>query len=407
MLSRTFGCVRVVWNRTLAARHARWHAEGKGTSYAETDRALTAMKRDPDLEFLNEVSAVPLQQALRHQQTAFTAFFEKRTRYPRFKSRRSRQSATYTRAAFRMKDGTLHLAKMSASLMFVWSWPDIDAAAVDPTSVTVARDPAGRWFVTFHVDAPDPVPLPAVGQSVGVDVGLTHFAALSTGEKIPHPRDWERHEQQLKRWQRRLARCQRGSANRAKRVVKVARAHARVADARRDFLHKASTRLVRENDVIAVEELNVAGLVRNRRLARAISCTGWAEFRSMLEYKARRHGRTVVAVDRWYPSSKTCSACGHLLAELSLSTRMWQCPSCGTRHDRDVNAAKNILAAGLAAGTVNGANACGGDVRRARATRTRPPMKQESRPAREEPPSFLGREKMSILGSRTLAQDSR
>jgi putative transposase len=156
-----------------------------------------------------------------------------------------------------------------------------------------------------------------------------------------------------------------------------------VADARRDFLHKASTRLVRENDVIAVEDLNVAGLVRNRRLARAISCTGWAEFRSMLEYKARRHGRTVVAVDRWYPSSKTCSACGHLLAELSLSTRTWQCPSCGTRHDRDVNAAKNILAAGLAAGTGNGADACGGDVRRARATRTRPPVKQEPRPARE------------------------
>jgi putative transposase len=156
-----------------------------------------------------------------------------------------------------------------------------------------------------------------------------------------------------------------------------------VADARRDFLHKASTRLVRENDVIAVEDLNVAGMVRNRRLARAISCTGWSEFRSMLEYKAQRHGRTVVAVDRWYPSSKTCSACGHLLAELSLSTRMWQCPSCGARHDRDVNAAKNILAAGLAAGTGNGANACGGDVRRARATRTRPPVKQEPRPARE------------------------
>src|SRR5262249_30595890 len=375
MLSRTFGCVRVVWNRTLAARHARWRAEGKGTSYAETDRALTAMKRDPDLEFLNEVSAVPLQQALRHQQAAFTAFWAKRARYPRFKSRRSRQSATYTRAALGMKDAALYLAKMSAPLRFVWSWPDVDPAAVDPTSVTVARDPAGRWFVTFHVDAPDPVPPPATGQSVGVDVGLTYFAVLSTGEKVPHPRDWERHERQLKRWQRRLARGQRGAANRAKRAGKGTRAPATGADARRGVLHKVSTRLVRENDVIAVEDLNVAGMVRNRRLARAISCTGWAEFRSMLEYKAQRHSRTVVAVDRWYPSSKTCSACGHLLAELSLSTRTWQCPSCGARHDRDINAAKNILAAGLAVA------ACGGDVRRAGAARARLPAKQETRRA--------------------------
>jgi putative transposase len=383
MLSRTFGCVRVVWNRTLAARQVRWDAEGKGTSYAETDRALTVMKRDPDLAFLNEVSAVPLQQALRHQQAAFTAFREKRARYPRFKSRGSRQSATYTRAAFRMKDGSLYLAKMDAPVRLVWSWRDVDPAAINPTSVTVARDPAGRWFVTFHVDAPDLAPHPSVDQNVGVDMGLTHFAVLSTGEKVPHPRDWERHERQLKRWQRRLARCQRGSVNRGKCAVKVARAHAKVADARRDFLHKVSTRLVRENDMIAVEDLNVQGMVRNRHLARAISCSGWAAFRSMLEYKARRQGRTIVVVDRWYPSSKTCSGCGYVVAGLSLNTRTWHCPSCGAWHDRDLNAAKNILAAGLAAGTGNSANACGGDVRRARATWTRPPVKQEAQPVRE------------------------
>jgi len=255
MLNRMFGCVRVVWNRTLAARRARYAAEGKGTGYAETDRALTAMKRDPELEFLNEVSAVPLQQALRHQQAAFAAFFEKRARYPRFKSRHGRQSATYTRAAFRMKDGTLHLAKMDIPLRFVWTWPGVDVASLDPTSVTVARDPAGRWFVTFHVDVPHPAPLPATGQSVGVDLGLGDLAVLSTGEKIPHPRDWERHEKRLRRYQRRLARCRKGSANRAKARIKVARAHARVADARRDFLHKVSTDLVRRFDVVAVEDL--------------------------------------------------------------------------------------------------------------------------------------------------------
>jgi putative transposase len=377
MLSRTFGCVRVVWNRTLAARNAQWRAECKGISYAASDRALTLMKTDPDLSFLNQVSSVPLQQALRHQQAAFQAFFAGRARYPRFKSRHGRQSATYTRSAFRMRAGKLQLAKTAAPLRFTWTWPGVDVAALDPTSVTVARDPAGRWFVTFHADVPDPAPLPATGKNVGVDVGLTYFAALSTGEKIGHPKDWERHERRLKRYQRRLARCQNGSANHAKVAAKVARAHSRVADARGDFLHKASTALVRRFELIAVEDLNVAGMVRNRSLARAISCAGWGKFRTMLEYKAGRYGRTVVAVDRWYPSSKTCSACGYMLAALRLGTRHWTCPDCGTRHDRDVNAAKNILAAGLAA------DACRGGVRRAGPTHPQPPVKQEPRPARE------------------------
>jgi putative transposase len=370
--------VRVVWNRTLAARRERYVAESRGTSYAQTDRALTAMKKDPRWAFLTEVSSVPLQQTLRHQHQAFQAFFAGRARHPRFKSYRGRQSATYTRSAFALRDGILRLAKTSEPIPFVWTWPNVDVARLDPTSVTVARDPAGRWFVTFHLDVPDPAPLPASGVNVGIDLGLTDLAVLSTGEKVPHPRDWERHERSLKRWQRRLARCQKDSKNRARRRVKVARAHVRVSDARRDFLHKLSTRIVRSSDVIAVEDLQVRNMVRNRSLARAISCTGWAELRAMLEYKAQRAGRTVVAADRWYPSSKTCSACGHLLATLSLSTRTWQCPSCGARHDRDVNAAKNILAAGLAAA------ACGGDVRRAGATRARWPTKQETQRATAE-----------------------
>ena len=375
MLNRTFGCVRLVWNRILAARHERYVAEGGGTSYAETGRALTVMKKASEWAFLNEVSSVPLQQALRHQHAAFQTFFTKRAMYPRFKSYRGRQSATYTRSAFSMLAGVLRLAKMGGTVQFVWTWPRVDVTALDPRSVTVTREPCGRWFVTLHVDVPDPVPLPPTGESLGVDLGLADLAVLSTGEKIPHPRDWERHERNLKHWQRRLARCQKGSKNRAKVRVKVARAHARVTDARRDFLHKLSTRLVRENDQIAVEDLQVRNMVRNRHLARAISCTGWAGLRAMLEYKAQRSGRTVLVVDRWYPSSKTCSACGHLLAELSLRTRTWRCPSCGTRHDRDINAAKNILAAGLAVA------ACGGDVRRAGATRTRWPVKQETQRA--------------------------
>jgi putative transposase len=372
----------VVWNRTLAERSARWHAERRGTSYAATDRALTAMKQDPELSFLNEVSSVPLQQALRHQHTAFAAFFAGRARHPRFKSRAGRQSAHYTRSAFAMCGGVLRLAKTAAPLRFAWSWPDIDVAALDPAMVIVSQEPDGRWYVTFTVEAAGPEPLPEAGRAVGVDLGVRDFAVTSDGQRIANPRHLERRARNLARYQRRLARCQNGSANRAKAKAKVACAHRKVRDARRDFLHKASTRLVRENDVIAIEDLNVAGLAGNRRLARAISDCGWGEFRRQLEYKCQRYGRELVVIDRWYPSSKACSACGHLLAKLSLSTRHWTCPSCRARHDRDINAAKNILAAGRAVAQGSPGDACGGDVRHPGSSQVLSPVNQEPQPAR-------------------------
>jgi putative transposase len=372
MLARTFGCVRVVWNQTLAGRHARYAVEGKSTSYAQTDAALTAMKKTPELEWLNEVSSVPLQQTLRHQHAAFQSFFAKRARYPRFKSRAGKQSATYTRSAFRWRDGQLVLAKTTAPLRFVWSWPDIDPISLNPSAVTISRDKCNRWFATLHVDIPQPDALPKMNRTVGVDLGLKDFAVLSTGESIAHPRHMDQHERRLKRYQRQMARKRKGSANRAKARQKVARQHARVADARRDFLHKTSTDLIRRFDAIAIEDLAVANMVKNHCLAKSISRTGWGEFRSMLEYKAERYGRTICVVDRFYPSSKTCSECGHLLATLSLGTRHWTCPECGTLHDRDINAAKNIEhAAGLVV------SACGGDVRRHGATRSQLPSKQE------------------------------
>jgi putative transposase len=233
--------------------------------------------------------------------------------------------------------------------------------------------------------------LPATGRAVGVDLGLTDFAALSTGETIAHPRHMDRHERRLKHYQRRLkhyqrilARRQRGSRNRAKARVKVARQHARVRDARRDFLHKTSTDLVRRFDTIVVEDLHVAGMVRNggarkRGLNRSIAQTGWAQVHTMLAYKADRAGRRLLVLDRWYPSSKTCSTCGHLLATLSLATRMWVCPGCGARHDRDVNAARNILAAGLAAATGSDPDgkACGDGVRRQGSSLPQSSVKQE------------------------------
>jgi putative transposase len=348
VLNRTFGCVRVVWNRALAWRQQRYQADKTGTTYAQASAYLTALKTTDELAWLNEVSCIPLQQAIRHQQAAYAAFFAKRARYPRFKAREGRQSAEYTRSGFRWRDGALFLAKMNTPLAFTWSWPGIDPASIDPSTVTVSRDPCGRWYVSLAVEVPAPDPLPATDQAIGIDLGVKDFAVTSDEQRIPNPKYLERRARSLARYQRRMARCQPGSANRAKAKAKVARAHRKVRAARADFLHKTSTNLVRDYDLICLEDLAVKNMVRNRRVARAISDCGWGTFRVMLEYKAARYGRRVIVIDRWFPSSKMCSACGHVLAELSLDVRHWTCPSCGTRHDRDVNAAKNILAAGLA-----------------------------------------------------------
>lgn len=376
-LGRTFGCVRLVWNKTLSERHRAYHAHGVKTSYKETDAALTGWKKTEDLAFLSEVSSVPLQQTLRHQHTAYQNFFAGRARYPRFKSRNSRQSAHYTRSAFRLRGGKLTLAKHAAPLDFVWSWDDIDIDSLNPTMAIVSREPDGRWYVTFAVDTDDPEPAEPTGNAVGVDLGVSDFAVLSNGEKIANPRHFDRKARNLARYQRHMARKQRGSCNRRKAKAKVARAHRKIRNARQDFLHRTSTRLVRDNDMIAIEDLNVAGMTASARgtvdkpgrnvrakagLNRAVADAALGEFRRQLEYKAQRAGKTVVVIDRWYPSSKTCSECGHLLSNLKLSVRAWSCPDCGTRHDRDINAAKNILAAGRAVAGENPGDACGAGV---------------------------------------------
>ncbi|QYC40169.1 putative transposase [Nonomuraea coxensis DSM 45129] len=344
-LVRTFGCVRLVYNKALEERTRAYTVEGRGVSYAESSAALTAWKKTPELAFLREVSSVPLQQTLRHLQAAFANFFARRAKYPTFKSRkRSRASAEYTRSGFRWRDGRLTLAKMGAPLDIVWSRPLPEGAV--PSTVTISRDPAGRWFVSLLVEEKI-APLPPVERSIGVDAGLTALLTLSSGEQIANPRHERRERRRLARAQRALARKEKGSKNRAKARLRVAKVYARIADRRRDHLHKVTTRLVRDNQVIAVEDLSVRNLVRNRRLARAVSDAGWRELRRMLEYKATWYGRTLVVADRWFPSSKLCSACGTLRNDLPLSVRAWAC-ACGTVHDREVNAARNLLAAGLA-----------------------------------------------------------
>ncbi|MER6678880.1 RNA-guided endonuclease TnpB family protein [Streptomyces sp. NPDC000983] len=360
-LSRTFGCVRKVYNLALAARTEAW-ARQERVNYNQTSAMLTAWKKTGELAYLNDVSSVPLQQALRHLQMAFANFFAKRAKYPRFKSRKkSRRSAEYTTSAFRFRDGTLTLAKMTEPLDIVWSRPLPEGAS--PSTVTVSQDAAGRWFVSLLCEDPSVQPLPATDAAVGIDVGLDHLLTLSTGQKVANPRHERRDRTRLAKAQRQLSRKARGDgANRVKARRKVAKIYARIADRRRDHLHKLTTRLVRENQTIVIEDLTVRNMLKNRRLARAISDAAWADFRSLLEYKARWYGRNVIAVDRWFPSSRLCSACGALQDRMPLNIRTWTCDSCGTTHDRDVNAAKNILAVGLTA------SVCGAGTRPQRST---------------------------------------
>ncbi|MCF2533371.1 RNA-guided endonuclease InsQ/TnpB family protein [Yinghuangia soli] len=370
-LLRTFGCVRKVYNLALAARAEAWSDRRQRIGYSQTSAMLTAWKRTPELGYLTEVSCVPQQQALRHLETAFGNFFAKRAGHPRYKSRkRSRKSAEYTVSGFRFRDGKLTLAKMSEPLDVAWSRPLPDGATV--STVTVSQDAAGRWFVSMLCDDPSVEPLPAAAQAVGIDVGLDNLVTLSTGEQVANPRHERRDRNRLARAQRSLSRKAKGDgANRAIAQRKVARIHARSADRRRDFLHKLTTRLVRDNQTLVIEDLAVRNMLKNRTLARSIADAAWSELRSMLEYKAAWYGRTVIVADRFFPSSKLCSDCGVVQESMPLCVRTWTC-SCGANHDRDVNAARNILAAGLAVA------ACGDYVRPAwRSPRGRSSAKQE------------------------------
>ena len=345
ILARTFGCARFAYNHMLRLRTDAWFQRQERVGYHETSAALTKLKRDPEFAWLNEVSSVPVQQALRHLQTAFANFFAKRARYPSFKRKDGPQSAEYTTSAFKWDGKALRLAKMGDPLAIRWSRTLPKGAKL--TTVTVSKDAAGRYFVSMLCDDSVSAKPQAAGR-VGIDLGLTHFAILSTGEKIAAPNTFRKNEAKLAKLQRRLAKKTRGSARRAKAKLKVARLHAKIADSRRDFLHKLSTRLINENQVIAIESLSVSNMQKNRCLSKSISDASWSEFVRQLEYKAHWYGRALVGIDRWYPSSKRCSDCGHTVAAMPLNVREWTCPECGSIHDRDVNAARNVLAAGLA-----------------------------------------------------------
>ncbi|MBA2811599.1 transposase [Streptomyces sp. KM273126] len=367
-LARAFGCARVVYNDAIAARErARAAGETFPTAAVLSKTLITEAKKTRERRWLGEVSAVVLQQSLRDAESAYRNFFAAlkgarkgaRVGAPRLKSRKDdRQSVRFTaNARWKItRSGKLLLPKIG-EVKVRWS----RTLPTTPSSVTVIKDAAGRYFASFVIETDREQDRTRFSEqdsdtAVGIDLGLTHFAVLSDGTKIASPRFLRRAEKKLKKAQRELSRKQKGSRNRAKARLKVARAYVKVTDARREFHHQLSTQLIRENQAVAVEDLAVSGLARTK-LAKSVHDAGWSQFLRMLQYKAQRYGRTFVRIGRFEPTSQVCSTCGYREGPKPLEVREWTCPACGTLHDRDHNAAKNIKAAGLAV------SACGAQVR--------------------------------------------
>ncbi len=366
-LAKAFGCARVVFNDALRLRKEAHAAGLPFITDADLSAQLTAMKATPERAWLADVSAVVLQQALADLCAAYRNFFASVTGRrkgpkaapPRFRSRKDRRQAVRFTANAKFKilaNGRLRLPKIG-DVEVRWS----RGLPSDPASVTVIKDAVGRYFASFVVSTDreaDAARFPASATQVGVDLGLTSFAVLSDGTVVRSPKFLRRAERKLRRLQKSLSRKDAGSANREKARARVARAHAKVADSRRDFHHQVSTAIIRDNQAVYAEDLCVAGLARTR-LAKSIHDAGWSAFTAMLEYKAKRYGRYFGKIGRFVPSTGPCSACGISQGRKPLHVRRWTCPACGAVHDRDLNAAKNILAAGLA----DRLNACGGGVR--------------------------------------------
>ncbi len=371
ILARTFGCCRYAYNWALRARTDAFFQRGERLSYHQLAGMLTDLKKQEATAWLSEVSSVPLQQSLRHLDRAFRNFFEGRAQYPTFHKKHGVQAATYAANAFTWNGTQLTLAKMDAPLDIHWSRSL--PKGCQPSSVTITKDGANRYFISILVEE-EIKHLPIVNKQVGLDLGLKSMVITSDGHTYGNPTFFAQDEKKLGKAQRRHARAKKGSQNRRKAQLKVARIHARIADRRRDSQHKLSTEVIRENQIVCLESLQVKNMVQNHTLAKAISDVGWSEFVRQLAYKAEWYGRTLIKIDTWYPSSKRCFDCGHVLDSLTLDIRSWTCPECGVQHDRDLNAAKNVLAAGLAV------SACGEAVRPG-AVKTKPGTSPRSRKA--------------------------
>ncbi|WP_310486838.1 RNA-guided endonuclease TnpB family protein [Chamaesiphon sp. VAR_69_metabat_338] len=375
-LSQFFGCARWWWNRALNETTTTYAQTGKGLSREGLNALLPALKKEFD--WLSECHSQVLQSVTLNLTKAFINFFEKRAKYPNFKSKHGKQSIQYPQGT-KFVDNLIYLPKLG--------WVKISLHRPldgEVKTVTISKNPSGQYFAAILTEQKGVYPAPSrEGNAIGIDLGITDFAIASTGSKYPNPRHIKKHESNLKRKQRKLSRKVKGSNSRNKARKLVARVHQRISNSRQDFLHKLSAKLVNENQVIVVEDLAVKNMVRNHCLAKAISDCGWSSFVGMLNYKCERSGKILVKVDRFFPSSKTCSNCYHRISSLPLDVRQWTCSSCGTHHDRDVNAAQNLKAEGLrilSLGTSETAD--GGNVRPSRGRKTsvrRSPSKSEAR----------------------------
>jgi len=335
----------VVWNDSLRACK---DAEKLPKNGDLQKVFITQAKQTEERAWLSDVSNIPLQQSIGDLGVAYKNYFDslkgkrkgKKVGKPKFKKKESEQSARFTRGGFSFQGEQMYLAKIG-NLSPIWS-RELPAA---PSSVTVIKDCANRYFLSFVVEV-EPVSLIAQNQSIGIDLGIKTFAFMSNGEKAISP-DYSKLTRKVKRLNRRMARQLKGSNRRAITRLQLAKTHAEIADLRSDFLHKLSTKIVRENQSIALEDLNVSGMVKNRKLSRVISLQGWRAFRTLLEGKAAKYGRTFTVISRWEPTSQVCSDCGFKWGKLDLKIRTVTCVSCGSEHDRDENAAKNIEKVGI------------------------------------------------------------
>ena len=343
LINQTLGCCRLIYNKGLAMRNEAYE-NGSKVGYSQTSTMLTELKKDSDFAFLKEVDSIALQQSLRDLDRGFVNFFQKRASRPTFKSKHNNHQSYRTVNQgdnIRIVDKYIKLPKLG----YVKIKQSMEVGKIN--NVTIERTPSGKYFVVLNVDF-EPELQANKGGSIGIDVGIKELYSDSNGNVVQNPKYLEKSMRKLVREQRRLSRKQKGSNNRNKQCVKVALVHEKITNQRNDFLQKQSTMLVRENQTICIEDLNVKGMIRNHKLAKSIASVSWSRFFTMLEYKATWYGNDLIKVPTMYPSSQTCSCCGHRNPLVkNLAIRNWECPECHAKHNRDINASKNILNKGI------------------------------------------------------------